>query len=75
VLRGAINIATTVCECQECDDCGHCKDLHQPSHTDPKPLKRCRIQAVKAMKKWMMEAVLKREGLSTLHPELLEAIM
>lgn len=41
---------------QECDDCGHCMDLHQPSSSDPKPLKKCRKAAVKEMEKWLRES-------------------
>jgi len=40
----------------ECDDCGHCMDLHQPSSSDPKPLKKCRKAAVKEMEKWLRES-------------------
>jgi len=39
-----------------CTDCGHCKDLHAPSESDPEPVKQSRTEFEKHFAQWMSEA-------------------
>ena len=37
----------------ECDDCGHCMDLHQPSASDPAPLVQSRQEFEGYLAEWI----------------------
>ena len=39
----------------QCDDCGHCKDLHTPTEEDPEPVKQSRREFEGYMSKWLNE--------------------
>jgi hypothetical protein len=38
-----------------CDDCGHCKDLHAPSESDPAPVAESRQQFENYMARWIAD--------------------
>lgn len=40
----------------QCDDCGHCKDLHAPSPDDPEPIQQSRAEFERYMNQWLAEA-------------------
>jgi len=39
-----------------CDDCGHCKDLHTPSESDPQPIKDTRAEFEGYLASWLESA-------------------
>ena len=40
----------------KCDNCGHCKDLHAPSATDPEPIKQSRAEFERYLAEWLTDA-------------------
>ncbi len=39
----------------DCNDCGHCVDLHTPNDDDPAVLKEGRAKIVEIIRKWLSE--------------------
>lgn len=39
----------------QCDDCGHCKDLHTPSESDPAPIVQSRVEFEKYLVQWLAD--------------------
>jgi pimeloyl-ACP methyl ester carboxylesterase len=44
----------------QCDDCGHCKDFHEPSPEDPPQLTQSRTEFESYLNKWLQEAAEKK---------------
>jgi hypothetical protein len=40
----------------DCDDCGHCIDLHTPAEDDPRALQDARKTIMKTIKQWLLQA-------------------
>lgn len=48
--RGTLTAVTI-----SCTNCAHCIDLHTPSSSDAKPLKKARADRLKAVQGWIAE--------------------